>query len=169
MSALIILVVLAAVLFFMLKAVKASQISDGGDWPLYAKRPMSMREQELYWKLLKALPEHIVLSQVALSQLVGVKKGNKAQPLRNRFDRKVADFVVCGKDASIVVVIELDDATHEREDRKTADATKDKVIKSAGIRVLRWHAKALPDYEQIQRDVLMPSQPSLLKVSAAKQ
>ncbi|MES2886356.1 MAG: DUF2726 domain-containing protein [Pseudomonadota bacterium] len=165
MNALIALVVLMVLAFVIFQALKNQSAGSEGDWPLYAKRPMSMREHELYWKLLKALPDHIVLSQVALSQIVGVKKGHKALPLRNRYDRKVADFVVCAKDASVLAVIELDDATHEREDRKNADAVKDKVLRCAGIKLIRWQAKSLPDFDKICLDIF--GQPAMIAAPKA--
>ena len=33
-------------------------------WPFYAKRPLSTPEQVLYFRLVEALPEHIILAQV---------------------------------------------------------------------------------------------------------
>jgi very-short-patch-repair endonuclease len=65
-----------------------------------------------------------------------------------------ADFVVCNKDSSIVSVIELDDATHQKEDRQTPDAKKDKALRSAGIRIVRWQAKAIPDIATIQSTIM---------------
>ena len=44
-------------------------------WPFYAKKPLSQPEQILYFRLIQALPEHIILAQVQLSRLLGVKKG----------------------------------------------------------------------------------------------
>ena len=43
----------------------------------------------------------------------------------------------------------------EREDRKIADAKKDKALMSAGIPIVRWQAAALPDEESI-KSVLAP-------------
>lgn len=64
--------------------------------------------------------------------------------------------MVCNKDSSIVAIIELDDATHQKEDRQAADAKKDKALLSAGIRIVRWQAKEIPDTEAIQ-STLMPN------------
>lgn len=61
-----------------------------------------------------------------------------------------ADFVVCAKDSSIIAVIELDDASHARENRKVADAKKNTALRAAGIRVIRWQAKSLPDEAAIK-------------------
>ncbi len=107
-------------------------------------------EQVLYFRLTQAFPNHIILAQVQLSQLLGVKKGNNYQSWLNRINRMSADFVVCHKDASIVAVIELDDATHQRTDRQAADAKKDKALSAAEIKIIRWQAKAIPDIVAIQ-------------------
>lgn len=41
----------------------------GGPWPYYAKKALTVPEQILYFRLVKALPEHIVLAQVQLSRI----------------------------------------------------------------------------------------------------
>lgn len=125
-------------------------------WPFFPKPPMSRPEQVLYFRLVKALPEQIVLAQVQLSRILGVKKGHSFKYWYNRINRMSADFVVCNKDARIVAVIELDDSSHEREDRRIADAKKDKALFSAGIPIIRWQAAALPDEESI-KSVLAPN------------
>jgi very-short-patch-repair endonuclease len=147
---LLLVVVVAVVVFFaFLKAKGQGGIGDQA-WPFYAKKPLSQPEQVLYFRLVQALPEHIILAQVQLSRLLGVKKGNNYQAWFNRINRMSADFVVCNKDSSIVAVIELDDATHQKEDRQAADAKKDKALASANVRVIRWQAKAIPDVANIK-------------------
>lgn len=147
---LLLIVVVAVVVFLAyLKAKGQGGISDQA-WPFYAKKPLSQPEQVLYFRLVQALPEHIILAQVQLSRLLGVKKGNNYQAWFNRINRMSADFVVCNKDSSIVAVIELDDATHQKEDRQAADAKKDKALTLANVRVIRWQAKAIPDVANIQ-------------------
>ena len=147
----LLLVVVVAVVIFLafLKAKGQGGIGDQA-WPFYAKKPLSQPEQILYFRLVQALPEHIILAQVQLSRLLGVKKGNNYQAWFNRINRMSADFVVCNKDSSIVAVIELDDATHQKEDRQAADAKKDKALASANVRVIRWQAKAIPDVANIK-------------------
>ena len=146
----LLLIVVFAVIA-VLAILKAKSKGGGADevWPFYAKKPLSQPEQVLYFRLVQALPEHIVLAQVQLSRLLGVKKGNNYQAWFNRINRMSADFVVCNKDSSIVAVIELDDATHQKADRHAADAKKDKALTSADIRIVRWEAKAIPDMATI--------------------
>ena len=143
------IVVVAVALFIAAKA-RSRAGPEEGPWPFYAKKPLSVPEQILYFRLGKSLPEHIVLAQVGLSRLLGVKKGSNFQAWLNRINRMSADFVICAKDSSIIAVIELDDASHEREDRKVADAKKEKALGAAGIRIIRWQAKSLPDEAAIK-------------------
>ncbi|NHQ85529.1 DUF2726 domain-containing protein [Iodobacter sp. HSC-16F04] len=151
MKFLVLLLLIGAVFMFIsiLKA-KAQGADTAGVWPFYAKNPLTTPEQVLYFRLLKAMPEHIVLAQVQLSSLLGIKKGNNYRAWLNRINRMSADFVVCNKDSSIVAVIELDDASHQRQDRQLADAKKDKALSSAGISVIRWQVKNLPDEAAIR-------------------
>lgn len=150
MSTTILLLIIVVAAIAILAKVKSQGGSSNEAWPFYAKKPLSQPEQILYFRLVQALPEHIVLAQVQLSRLLGVKKGNNYQAWFNRINRMSADFVVCNKDSSIVAVIELDDATHQREDRLAADAKKDRALSSADIRVIRWQVKAIPDIATIQ-------------------
>ena len=147
MTGLFLLLAVLVVVAVLVLAVKAKPGAKLGNepWPFYAKKPLSVPEQVLYFRLVKAFPEHIVLAQVGLSRILGVKKGSNFQAWNNRIDRMSADFVLCAKDSSIVAVVELDDVSRRREARKEADAKKNKALANAGIRVLRWEAKSLPD------------------------
>jgi very-short-patch-repair endonuclease len=133
-----------------------------GPWPFYAKKPLSQPEQILYHRLVKALPEHIVLAQVQVSRVLGVKKGFKFNEWNNRINRLSYDFVVCSKDSTVLAAIELDDKTHEDADRGETDKKKDKATAAAGIRMIRWQVKGLPDEVAI-RAAFAQSQPVPLK------
>ena len=147
---LLLLVVIIAIAFLAFLKAKTKNKLGNEVWPFYAKKPLSPPEQVLYFRLTQALPEHIILAQVQLSQLLGVKKGNNHQSWLNRINRMSADFVVCRKDSTIVAVIELDDATHQQANRQVADAKKDKALSAAEIKIIRWQVKAIPDIAAIQ-------------------
>ncbi len=147
---LLLIVVVAVIVALVFLKAKTQGVVSNEVWPFYAKKPLSQPEQVLYFRLVQALPEHIILAQVQLSRLLGVKKGNNHQAWSNRINRMSADFVVCNKDSSIAAVIELDDGTHQRETRQAADAKKDKALGSAEVRVVRWQVKTLPDIATIQ-------------------
>ena len=149
LSLLILLLLLAAAALFIAKRRQVEPESDEA-WPFYAKKPLTDPEQVLYHRLVKVLPECIVLAQVQLSRLLGVKKGHSFAVWNNRISQKSVDFVVCLKDSTIVAAVELDDSTHARISRQKADAQKDRALEAAGVAIIRWKTSALPDEEAIR-------------------
>jgi very-short-patch-repair endonuclease len=114
-------------------------------WPVAARGLMSEREKILYQDLISLYPDHKIFVQVALSQLIDVARDHpKRMAIRARFKQLVADFVLCRPDLTIVAVIELDDRSHLRPDRKRADARKSKALADAGLRLVRIPAGAIP-------------------------
>ncbi len=149
----ILLGIAAAVLLYL----KRQGFLDGkgiGSWPFYVKQPLTQPEQILYHRLVKALPEHIVLAQVQVSRVLGVKKGSNFHEWNNRINRMSYDFVICTKDSTVLAAIELDDKSHESSRRRHADDKKNKATADAGLRFIRWNVKALPDESAIQRELL---------------
>jgi hypothetical protein len=128
----------------------SANLSADESWPFYARKLLSQPEQVLYHRLVNALPECFVLAQVQLSRLLDVKKGVNAAGWKNRISQKSVDFVVCRKDSTVVAVVELDDSTHNRVSRQRADATKDKALISAGVSIVRWNVKSLPEEAEIR-------------------
>jgi len=155
----LVLLLVTIAIVAILSILKAKSRGPGSDssWPFYPKKPLSQPEQVLYFRLLQALPDHIVLAQVQLSRLLGVKTGNNQWSWLNRINRLSADFVVCNKDSTIVAVIELDDASHNKTDRQIADAKKDKALSSGGIRLIRWHMTSMPDVATIHSTLIANS------------
>lgn len=145
-------IIISAAILMLLKRTPNKPIKDT-EWPYYAKKPLSQPEQVLYHRLVDALPEHIILAQVQLSRVLGIKKGFNFGEWNNRINRMSLDFVVCRKDSSIIAAIELDDKTHEQESRKEADSKKNKALESANIRLIRWKVDAIPDQETIQKSI----------------
>ncbi len=149
---LVALVILAvcAVVFIMFRK-RASSVAGNAPWPFYAKKPLSEPEQVLYHRLVAAMPECIVLAQVQLSRVLGVKKGFNFHEWNNRINRMSLDFLVCLKDSTIVAAVELDDETHGKASRIEADARKEKALSAAGIALFRWQVGALPDKNSIRQ------------------
>jgi len=148
--AVIVLFVVAIALLVYLKKQGLLEGEGTGPWPFYIKKPLTQPEQVLYHRLVKALPDHIVLAQVQVSRVLGVKKGSNFNEWNNRINRLSYDFVVCGKDSTVLVAIELDDKTHESSRRSATDEKKNKATADAGLRLIRWNVKALPDEAAIQ-------------------
>jgi hypothetical protein len=160
------LAVLALGLILTLLKKRLGGASDRQDWPFYAKKPLSPPEQILYHRLTAALPDHIVLAQVQLSRVLGVKKGFNFAEWNNRINRMSLDFVVCSKDATVLAAIELDERSHEKTARMTADAKKDKALLDAGVKLIRWHVGAMPDEAAIRS--ALSSEPPLTVIAPRK-
>ena len=146
---------------------KAAATSGDAPWPFYAKKPLTHPEQVLYHRLVAALPDHIVLAQVQLSRALGVKKGFNFQEWNNRINRMSYDFLVCAKDSTVLAAIELDDKSHDTAARAATDAKKDRASAAAGIRLIRWRVKALPDDAAIRQPIEEPAGRANLPLAAA--
>jgi hypothetical protein len=115
--------------------------------PVTAKPLLSRPEQVLYGRLVRAFPGHVILAQVALSQMLVVARAGadgSAQSIANRFRQLVADFVVCMPDFTAVAVIELDDSSHHRNAQRERDQRKDQFLQAAGIKVIRIAVADIP-------------------------
>ena len=143
------LIALILILAFLALVAAKHRPRDGlfsKPWPLEAKRQLlTERERALYKRLVQTLPNHIVLAQVQLLQVLKFQTGRRTQSILNRFNQLSLDFLILNPDTSIVAAVELDDATHTREASRQADARKDHALKSAGVPLVRWNAKNLPD------------------------
>ena len=146
----VLLLVATVALLLYLKKQGLLERKGTGSWPFYVKKPLTHPEQVLYHRLVKALPEHIVLAQVQVSRVLGVKKGSNFNEWNNRINRLSYDFVVCGKDSAVLAAIELDDKSHYSNRRSATDEKKNKATADAGLRLIRWNVKALPDESAIQ-------------------
>ncbi|MDN2708416.1 DUF2726 domain-containing protein [Janthinobacterium sp. SUN118] len=112
---------------------------------LQRKPVMTAREQRMYHLLQAALPECTVLAQVAFSALVTAKGWAN----RNRFDRKVADFVLCSQQLHVIAVIELDDSSHTGRARQ--DRERDAMLRQAGYVTLRY--ANFPTHQALRTDI----------------
>jgi len=106
--------------------------------------PLTRNEQAMYFRLQGALPDLIVLSQVSFGALLAAR----ATAVRNTFDRKRADFVICEKSFKVVAIVELDDSSHDGKEAR--DERRDSQLKAAGYRVLRY--RGIPNIDKVQAD-----------------
>jgi very-short-patch-repair endonuclease len=113
--------------------------------PVTPRRPLTAFEQQMFAALTAALPECVVLAQVAFSALITTEQRSH----RNRFDRKVADFVICSRQLTPFAIIELDDPSHRG--REAADAQRDTMLRNAGYHTLRY--QGIPPADRIRRDI----------------
>jgi hypothetical protein len=155
---LILILLLAAAAFIAI--AKLGRLKKGGGretehWPVFPKQVLTPVEQQLYLRLIRAYPDHVVLAQVSFSQIIGVKKGHDFRAIWNRYNRLTADFVLCNKDFSIAAVIELDDRSHDHPSRQDADRRKGAICEAAGIPLHRLNVNPLPNESEL-RDYIRP-------------
>lgn len=109
------------------------------------RRPLlSEREKAMHHRLTQTLPDRVILAQVSFGALLTAR----ARAVRNSFDRKIADFVVCDKAFQVLAVIELDDASHKG--KAARDEARDALLTQVGYRVLRY--SQVPDIDRVLAD-----------------
>lgn len=126
------LIIIAALVLLYVMRAKRQTARSRAPLRLHRKPVMTAREQQMYHLLQTALPECTVLAQVAFSALVTAQ----GRTNRNRFDRKVADFVLCSQQLNVIAIIELDDSSHAGRERQ--DQERDAMLRLAGYVTLRY-------------------------------
>lgn len=175
MSFVLVLVLFVAVFFYVMTSLKrkrgaAADFSGSASDPgkpnpacrFHSKKPLTDREQGCYWRLVDNLGgDFVILPQVAFSQFLQVKGGNQKDNFREfaRVRQKVADFLICRKDFTIVALIELDDKSHAGKEEK--DQERDRVVKESGIRVFRIPSTPGNDAVRNLGDVLRRLDPAM--------
>lgn len=119
-------------------------------WPFYAKKPLVSPEQVLYQRLVSALPGHLVLSRVPVSAVLGVRRSLDSEAWSQRIRALQYDFVVCRRDATVLAAIDLNDQSSSANEGTGPDWLKERASAAAGVRLLHWPAKSLPDQARIQ-------------------
>ena len=126
------IIIVMALLWLALGALK-KQNNQRERNPIKGKRILTMNEQPTFLRLKEALPENIVLAQVAFSAFMTAK----GYATRNLFNRKIADFVVLDQHFNIVAIVELDDSSHQGNEAK--DESRDALIAESGYEVIRYN------------------------------
>jgi hypothetical protein len=107
-------------------------------------RPLSEAEQELYWRLVEALPECVVLPQVSFRSFLRPAEGKPVNPRTRaiyfRMAQQSVDFLVCLKDFTVVATVELD----ESPDGSRRDTSRDDLLRAAGVAPLHIRAGEIP-------------------------
>lgn len=143
MQKLIILAVVLLVVFAVLAILKAKLTGSGPKAGVYylKKSLFTPAERSFLGVLEPVLPPGVrVFGKVRLEDIFGVVKGLNAcerQSARNRINRKHVDFLlVRATDLAPLAGIELDDSSHEEDDRQQRDAFVDSVFASASLPLL---------------------------------
>jgi hypothetical protein len=103
-------------------------------------------ERSFYGVLERAIARHVTpMAKVRLADIIKVEGSISAARRRSAFNRiqsKHVDFVLC--DAAtfrVLCVVELDDKSHSRSDRKSRDAFVNRALGAAGIPIVHLPAQ----------------------------
>ena len=156
----IFVLVLGLAIFAIVAFKAAAKGKDAGKastrLPAQRKAPLTDREQAMFNRLTSTFPSYVILAQVSFSALLS----SKDRVVRNGFDKKVADFVICTKAFIVVAIVELDDSSHKG--REEADAQRAQILTNAGYQLKRY--AQIPDERQLIADFApVLSKPPALK------
>jgi hypothetical protein len=116
---------------------------------LRRKPLLTSNEAEFFHRLQRALPGFHVFPQVSFAAFLtdDGKLSRKAQwAVRAKFDRKIADFVICDRQTlKVVAVVELDDRTHVAH----SDRQRDAITKAVGYQTIRYQSRQKPSQAEI--------------------
>ena len=121
--------------------------------PRVERRALMTRAELRFWRVLEsAIPEARIMSQVAMGALLkpvaGLDPGARIAT-RNRFDRKVVDFVIVDPHhGSVLALVELDDASHAA--KRPADRARDAMLARAGYTTLRVPTRPWPTVQAVR-------------------
>lgn len=95
--------------------------------------------------------EYKIFGKVRLADIIRVKRGMEKADYHKAFNRiksKHIDYVLCNASTlSIELLIELDDASHQKPERQRRDSFLDAAAKAAGVRLLHvpWQKHYAPE------------------------
>lgn len=135
----VILFIVGSVIQFVRR--KSGAKEEKKEWLPYIKKQylLTPTEHKFFNILEKAIENrYYIFPQIVLSNIVLLKgRGSFKGGYRNRIDKKTVDFVLFDKqDISPVLVIELDDYTHNRDSRRKRDEKVDKILNRCNIPII---------------------------------
>ena len=118
------------------------------EWPVsdeitsYRRIPLlTAYEQQNYMKLRQYAAEHdlLICPKIRLADLIEPKPNPTRAVWQKHFNMicsKHVDVTLCDRDMNVRVIIELDDRSHQRQDRQTRDRFVDVVLRNSGYRII---------------------------------
>jgi len=117
---------------------------------------LTKSEHEFYDNLMKVVGDkYYIFAQTSLPTLVDHKiKGQSWRGSFAHINRKSVDFVLCDRTyISPKLTIELDDKSHQRQDRQSRDREVERILKQAGVPLLRIEDNKRFDTEELIKKV----------------
>ena len=131
-------------------------------WPYLRKNYLlSVAEKKFYFIVLEILEnEYLLFAKVRISDLVYLPKyQTEKRHYWNKIQSKHVDFLICSKEnVRPLLVIELDDSSHLKDDRILRDEFVDEIFKDADLPILHIKNSYNYNFEELQNEII-----SLLK------
>lgn len=115
----------------------------------YIRKNLMTKNEWSFYKQLKPIADELnlsVLCKTRVADLVDIEKGltkSEWQTAFNRINKKHIDFILCKPENLYpILLIELDDSSHDTEPRKQRDEFIEKVLDKAGYKLLRTRGTA---------------------------
>jgi len=136
---------------------EADRLDTLAAWPPQATRVLTSQERTLHSTLVRALPDHVVLSQVPLSRFLKVPKRHSYAEWLRRLGYQSVDFVVCDMSSQVVAVIELQPTANDLNERARKRLKRiQRTLKAAEIPLLVWSEANLPTADAARAAILPP-------------
>lgn len=106
----------------------------------YQRRYLLSKNEYSEWKKLKYIAEEnnlIVCVKVRLLDLIEPRSGNGYMSSLGKIQSKHVDFVICDQNLGVKAILELDDNSHNQENRKQRDLFVDQALTETGYKVIR--------------------------------
>jgi very-short-patch-repair endonuclease len=158
---LIIIALSVAFVCSVLSRLKSNNTDDNGSlgenaWPVRINENMITNAERSFLGALKMAcgDTYVICPKARLGDVVYIHKGTDAklrQSIQNRINQKHVDFLLLDpKTLAPVLAIELDDKSHQSAAAQSRDLVKDKALKDAGLRMIRFPARATYTLSEIE-------------------
>ena len=124
---------------------------------IYHRAELLTKNERLFYERLRQRinPNELqILAKIRLADLIEVNQNQtKAEwgKAFNRIKSKHVDFAIA-RNMNVMIIIELDDSSHYKSDRKERDNFVDEILLNAGYKVVRTYGEMLP-VEQALMDI----------------
>lgn len=155
----VILFVIIAVALAALKAKGGAEIEGGKSDVYYLKKSLFSPAERSFYGVLESINYEgvSIASKVRLADIFGIKKGlerGDRQRALNRISSKHIDFLFIQKgDGKAILGIELNDSSHEEEDRIVRDTFVDTVFASASLPILHISVRQAYDRNALRQSI----------------
>lgn len=110
----------------------------------YIRKNLMTKNEWLFYKQLKPIADkmnYAILCKTRLADLVDIENGlskSEWQTAFNKINKKHIDFILCKPENLYpILLIELDDNSHEKAERKERDKFIEKIFEKTGYKLLR--------------------------------